>query len=348
MRKKIYKKKVLKKWVRVTIFVILCMIILFSFYLIYYGFKLDKNENDYLFKYDITNKADYKIYIKENLIDEIEYIGMNQPCIASDIDYIDVRYNYNFNSSQDSEVSYRYDIIGTLIIEYEDSKYGKQILYSKDYTLVNQKEGNFKLTSSFSLSDFVKINYQEYISIVNKYKIEKNINVDARLDLKMNIKTIGQFENENYEYDDVINLKIPLSEKVIMITPDYKETDEIIINTINENQIDIIPISIGMITLATTLILLIYLSKSVIFINTKSEYRKQIDRIFKEYSEILVEVSSSIEYEDFTFIDIKEFDDMIDLEEEFKSPILYYEKVKDYESWFVIIKDNFMYRYILK
>ena len=25
-----------------------------------------------------------------------------------------------------------------------------------------------------------------------------------------------------------------------------------------------------------------------------------------------------------------------------------YEKVKDYESWFVVIKDNFMYRYIYK
>ena len=98
----------------------------------------------------------------------------------------------------------------------------------------------------------------------------------------------------------------------------------------------------------TSLILLIYLSKTVIFVSVKSEYRKNIDRILKEYSEIIVEVTYSIEHDDLTIIDIKEFDDMIDLEQEYKSPILHYEKIHGYESWFVIIKDNFMYRYIFK
>ena len=115
-----------------------------------------------------------------------------------------------------------------------------------------------------------------------------------------------------------------------------------------KENIQLIPVIIGSVTLLTSLTLLIHLSKTVIFINTKSRYKKEIEKLFKEYSEILVEVSSPIEFDNFTFIDIKEFDDMIDLEEEYKSPILYYEKVKDYESWFVVIKDNFMYRYIYK
>ncbi len=347
MRKKIHKRKVLKKWVRMTIFAILCIICLFAIYLIYYSFNSNKT-NNYKFKYDISNNADYRIYLNDNSINDKEYIEMNQPAIASDIDYIDIRYNYNFKGSRDSKVNYLYNIVGTLFIEYENANYGKQVIDTIDYVLVNDKKGVFEKTSGFGLSDSVKINYDQYAQIVKKYIMEKGINVTAYLQLKMNVKIDGNLEGEDYTYDDAIKLNIPLSEKVIMISSDYKENDSKVIDETVNNDINILPFVIGSVTLTTSLILLIYLCKNVIFISTKSRYRKQIDKIFKEYSEILVEVSSSVEYEDYTFVDIKEFEDMIDLEEEYKSPILYYEKVEGYESWFVVIKDNFMYRYILK
>jgi hypothetical protein len=39
---------------------------------------------------------------------------------------------------------------------------------------------------------------------------------------------------------------------------------------------------------------------------------------------------------------------MIDLEEELRIPILHYEKEKNIESYFFIIKDKQIYRYVLK
>jgi Ca2+/Na+ antiporter len=345
VKKILHKRKVLKKWVRITIFILLCAICLFAIYLISYGIlKKEKQKN---FEYSITNKADYKIYLNNS---EDEIVEMNKPAISNDIDYIDVRYNYNFLGNDDSKVKYLYKIIATLVIEYENSTYGKQILYSKDYNLSEEKEGQFESTSSFGLSDNVKVNYKEYSEIVKKYKNEKNVNVTAHLDLKMIIENDGTLKtNDTYKINDEITLKIPLTEKVVMITQDYKDTEKNIVEQKKEKEnIQLIPVIIGFVTLLTSLTLLIHLSKTVIFINTKSRYKKEIEKLFKEYSEILVEVSSPIEFDNFTFIDIKEFDDMIDLEEEYKSPILYYEKVKDYESWFVVIKDNFMYRYIYK
>ncbi len=341
---KIHKRKVLKVWVRITIFVVLCISSLFAVYLIYYGFSSNKNSNN-LFKYDITNNADYKIYLNDGSVK-----GNDQPVVSNDINNIDIRYNYNFKGDTDSEVDYSYNIIGTLIIEYQNVEYGKQTLDSKDYILLEEKNGNFKSTSSFSLSDKIQLDYQKYAEMIKDYITQKGINVTGRIELKMNIDTNGTLENgKTYSYNDVIKVNVPLSEKVIMLTTDYKKNDSGIVKSdINNNKLELLPITIGSVTLLTSLVLLIYLSKKIIFINIKSEYRKQIDKIFKEYSEILVEVSSSIEYEDYTFIDIKEFEDMIDLEEEYKSPILYYEKISGYESWFVIIKDNFMYRYILK
>ena len=276
-----------------------------AIYLISYGIlKKEKQKN---FEYSITNKADYKIYLNNS---EDEIVEMNKPAISNDIDYIDVRYNYNFLGNDDSKVKYLYKIIATLVIEYENNTYGKQILYSKDYNLSEEKEGQFESTSSFGLSDNVKVNYKEYSEIVKKYKNEKNVNVTAHLDLKMIIENDGTLKtNDTYKINDEITLKIPLAEKVVMITQDYKDTEKNIVEQKKEKEnIQLIPVIIGSVTLLTSLTLLIHLSKTVIFINTKSRYKKEIEKLFKEYSEILVEVSSPIEFDNFTFIDIKEFE----------------------------------------
>lgn len=357
--KRRHKRKVLKKWVRISIFVSLLFSCFFASFLIYFGVTPQKTASQELFNYNVNNKLDYKVYLNENSLSGEEFSGMNKAYPVKDIDYIDIVYNYNFKGSKDSDLNYTYNIIGTLIIEFENSEYGKQVLSSKEYILKEETSGNYDATKSFGLSDAIKINYNEYNQIVNAYKKEAKYSFTARLDVKMHIKTSGIIdsdtiedeENKKYLYEEDITVKIPLTETVTMLSTDYKETDSgnvvsegIIIN----DDLQLIPISIGAVTLIISLILLLYLSKTVIFVNTKTEYRKEIERILKEYSEIIVEVSSPIEQGDLTFIDIKEFDDMIDLEQEYKSPILYYEKIHGYESWFVIIKDKFMYRYTLK
>ena len=67
----------------------------------------------------------------------------------------------------------------------------------------------------------------------------------------------------------------------------------------------------------------------------------------KTYSEIIVEVDSPHSFDGLEVIDVKNFDDMVDIEEEVKSPILHYEIQKGVQSMFTIIKDGYVYRYML-
>ena len=46
--------------------------------------------------------------------------------------------------------------------------------------------------------------------------------------------------------------------------------------------------------------------------------------------------------------DIKNFEDLINIEEELRIPILFYELEKDDEAWFIITTETQAYRYILK
>lgn len=353
MKRKVHKRKVLKKWVRINIFLMLLFSLGFALYLIYIGITPRKSDGYELFKYGINNKIDYSVYLTDSALDEEKVKGMNKMYFTSDIDYIDTNFNFNFSGSRESKINYNYIITGNLIIEYgETTEYGKQVIYTKSYKLSEPKSGTYTNASSFGIGDNVKINYNEYNDIITEYKKEKRLAVTARFEVTMDIDLTGTIdENTPYSYKDKMTVKIPLSETAMMITTDYKEDQEDSIMSevvIIDSRIQIVPIIIGGVAGLSSLILLIYLCPTVIFVSVKSKYRKDLDKILKDFSEIIVTVSAPIEVDEVTFIDVKEFDDMIDIEEEYKSPILFYEVTHGKESWFVIIKDKFMYRYILK
>ena len=96
------------------------------------------------------------------------------------------------------------------------------------------------------------------------------------------------------------------------------------------------------------IILIISISnKDRLIINKKTYYTKNYNKIIKNYSDIIVEVSTQPNLENLEILEIKNFDDLVDTEEELKSPILLYEVKKQKESWFVIIHNKYAYRYIL-
>ena len=46
-------------------------------------------------------------------------------------------------------------------------------------------------------------------------------------------------------------------------------------------------------------------------------------------------------------VDVKNFDQLLDIEEEIRMPILFYETIPGEEGEFVILFDNMVYRYII-
>ena len=47
-------------------------------------------------------------------------------------------------------------------------------------------------------------------------------------------------------------------------------------------------------------------------------------------------------------IEVKDFEDLVNIEEELRVPILFYELIHESESWFIITTSTQAYRYILK
>ena len=144
---------------------------------------------------------------------------------------------------------------------------------------------------------------------------------------------------------DTVELTIPLTSNTMKITANNKSKHNVLEDTI-KNTKDTKMLIIGYILLLITFILSL-LTLPLVFRTKKNLYLDEIKRLMKNYAEIIVEVKDMPNIKDLEIIDIKTFDDMIDLEEELKIPIFYYEVIYDNVSWFMIITETKMYRYIV-
>lgn len=84
------------------------------------------------------------------------------------------------------------------------------------------------------------------------------------------------------------------------------------------------------------------------FKSTKELYYEAVDTLIFKYEQIIVKVDNFDNFKDLKIVNVKEFDDLLDIEEELSTPILYYEDTFKKESYFVIVKGPYQYRYSIK
>ena len=53
------------------------------------------------------------------------------------------------------------------------------------------------------------------------------------------------------------------------------------------------------------------------------------------------------EIDNLNVIEVKNFDQLLDIEEEIRMPILFYETIPDEQGEFIIVCDNMAYRYVI-
>lgn len=348
MKKKIKKKKlVLKKWVRVSIIFILTFSILISIYLIlsYFFPKLDKNP---YYNYNIKRNINYKVYLKDNNFFEEEYQQEGKQYTSDLIDYIDIDLSYLFNGSSITNMNYNYDVTASIIGEYENATSGESELWTKKFTLLEKQNKELYDITDFDINQNLKINYDSYNKIVNDFKNQLNLAIDAYLNIKLSINYDGiiQSNKNKVKGKDKLEVIIPLAKTTTNIQTKYdKETTKSLTKTIDQSR-NKVKLFSGL-SLLTISIILIIMVRDKIFISKKTYYAKMKEKILKNYASIIVEVSNPVDLENLQIFDIKNFEDMIDVEEELKSPILLYEEQENVESHFIVVNDKYAYRFIL-
>lgn len=328
------------------------MLLIVGIIFIYKSFNPSSTISDYLYTYKINKDADYSIGINKNNFYATQTLEQDQTYISELVKTLDVDFKTQYSINTNTNIYYDYQIVNTIYVKYAStSNSGNNLLWSKEYVLKKSELYTLKNQTAFNINDNISLNYQDYRGQAQNFKATYNIPVEAYMELKLIVNYDLEIEktSEKKQQNTVICLRIPLLQEVFAVEENYQkaETETFVKNEKIESSVNKVTAIIGVALISSSIVGILYLIRREMKLNIKNDYEVALNRILKSYGDIVAEVVSPVETDYMKIVDVKNFDQLLDIEEEIRMPILFYETIPGEEGEFVILFDNMVYRYII-
>lgn len=323
------------------------VLILSSLLLFYKSFEF---QDEKVINYQEKGDLSYKVYLKPNKYFTDEYLEEGRLYIASIIKSIDVDFNYNFLIENRMDINTNYSIVAKLSITDSSSK---KTFYEKEYTLVEPKVTKYNNKSSYKFKETISIDYDYYNALANDFKSTYGVDANSTVTvyLKVNNNLTKDSENINRQEKSEMSITIPLSQRQLDIkigNTEINETNKIVSNSkvIFSNVVSMV--IAGILFILSVACILKFLELLFIMIPKKSNYDKYIKKILSEYDRLIVESPSVPKFDDNNVIKIKRFEELLDVRDTLKKPIMYCNVINHQKSYFYIKHDDGIYLLIVK
>jgi len=318
---------------------LLIILILTSVFLL----RASVNANNIL-SYTEKGNIDYKVYLKENNFYKNKYLGKNMTYITSIVDYIDMTFNYNFNSSEKADVNYTYSVFANLVITPSDNS---KVLYDETFIITDDISKNLSKVDKYNITKNVMLDYNFYNDLANSFNSTYGVNCDSRLYVGMKVDTNGKDLKYESEFNNSNEMQVvfSLAEKKVDINMDSSTIE----NSENLNVPSKTVIKskgfmvAGIVFIILSVLVIIKIAMTINKIrNQKDEYTRYIDKILSNYDRAIVETKYIPDLEYFEVIEVSKFGELIDVRDTLRLPILY-TPMEEQKSCFYIRHDRTIY-----
>ena len=316
------------------------------------SFRVEQAKQNLLYSYNINRNLTGSVSLIDNDFFEKKNLDMNKTYISSLVDKINMDFSYSLSGNKKAKTKYTYQIIAVTDVKYSsvNPENSNQSIWSKQHVLVEPKQLEVD-SSNFTINENFDVDFATFNNEVKEFKEQLKLPITAELQIKlivrsdMNVQGIEDTVVEN----SIMNVKMDLAQDIFTIEKEFENTDnKSVIDTIEKKKEMSIPVLIvgSTCVLIAVLIMLDAIRKSIKF-SKKSDYAIALNRILKNYGDIVAEIVSPVEIDNLNVIEVKNFDQLLDIEEEIRMPILYYETIPDEQGEFIIVCDNMAYRYVI-
>ena len=338
---KIFEKLGRKNIIKILVIAIVVLIVM-TIALIVQAIKENQNRTNIV--YAENGLVNYNVHLRKNNFFEKEYLEENMQYIASLIDYVTANFKYQLQSSDNNSSigNYTYKIVAETKVVNEANQ---NTIFKFDEDIIEAK----KLHSSDSkiyINNEIKIDYNKYNDIISKFINVYNLNdITSTVTINMYVNVEGVSKSNA----PVASLVIPLTTKTVAI--------DIESNSVNATDINVYKeiaskekLYLAVLTFTLTALVIIELN---IYINdTKDEqsvYQMQIKKILLNYGSYIQKINNEFDYDDYQIIEMKTFEDLLQIRDTISQPILMKQNIKENETIFIIpSKERVVYTYKLK
>lgn len=273
------------------------------------------------YTYSSRGSINYKVYLKPNIMFSEPYLEKDRYYVLKYIDYIDMEFLYDYTSGSPAELETEYSVMA-----YLQGLHGRdnEVLWSREIPLISSKtqtDENSKLT----INKGVSIDLDAYTQIAESIYLDSEINAPVVLNVVFNIHTKASTVHGKIEDDIRPALTIPINSAVFKIEGKPVATGG---GKISKTERVDIPVNkarvIVLFSASFILVLLVIFTACIKGAPPRDAFEKQIDAIFKEYSERLAGLEHTISYQLSENISVNSIEDMVKIADEMGQPIFYY------------------------
>lgn len=328
--------------------ILMVFTLILSLGMIYYALN---NTNKESISYTQNGNVDYKVCLKENNFYSQNCLDKNMSYVSSLIKNVGLTFNYDLNTSEQLNVKTEYEVTAKLVISNAEntSKYFEQKYVLQDKT----SEGISQINNEYKISKNIDIDYDYYNTIASTFKSQYGVETNSYIEVSFQVFHTNK-ENEDIRVPspNPVILNIPLSQKSININMtasgiNKQETQNIESSIFTLN--NIICLFIGIIALIICLISSLKIAKMLTLVKEKkNNYDKFIEKILREYDRLIVETSTLPKFNKYFLTKVNSFGELIDVRDNLRLPIMYYEVAKHQKCHLYIIDNKNLYLLTVK
>lgn len=328
--------------------ILMIFTLILSLGIIYYALN---NTNKESISYTQNGNVDYKVCLKENNFYSQNCLDKNMSYVSSLIKNVGLTFNYDLNTSEQLNVKTEYEVTAKLVISNAEntSKYFEQKYVLQDKT----SEGISQINNEYKISKNIDIDYDYYNTIASTFKSQYGVETNSYIEVSFQVfHTKKENEDIRVPSPNPVILNIPLSQKSININMtasgiNKQETQNIESSIFTLN--NIICLFIGIIALIVCLISGLKIAKMLTLIKEKkNNYDKFMEKILREYDRLIVETSTLPKFNNYFVTKVNSFGELIDVRDNLRLPIMYYEVAKHQKCHLYIIDNKNLYLLTVK
>lgn len=350
--KKVTKKyKLSKDVLRIIGLTISGILVVLSLLTLAKSFVPAQKIDNLILSYNVSNDVDYRVNLLENNFYETTSLGKGELVPVTFIDDVEIDFSGYLSASKVMDMNYTYEVTGEIIATATDNgKDGGGKIWTKNYVFVPKTAASTSGTG-YNLQEKVIIDYQMYNDLVNQYKLQASVTMDVVMNVTMTVTANSMVEGKELSERNSVTVKIPLSVSTVMINSDAKDP---VAKTLIDSQE--IPASNNYVLLAISLVILIgsvitsaLLLKGLRKMTEDHSLLLKFNRIMRDYNQVIIEIDELPMVKDAAIIEVKSFQDMLDIEKELHLPIMCARSKTDVltDNIFYIVNQNQVFKYRL-
>jgi hypothetical protein len=272
----------------------------------------------------------------------------NTAYIADITKSIDAQFHYFYSGSKVTDLSYRYWATATLRSTFgtDNSPGGVANVWNKQFQLLDPVTGT-KTSKTLTFDPVVHIPYADYKTDIDQFKNSFKAPLNGEMVVDFTAQVSGKVNGTPFTDTKVSIISAPLDQLIYQLGVKFAKIDneqvqpassKRLADTINEYEL---PVAVILAILGLTYIA--YGFRRQIF---KTPYMRELERIYRYHDGIIIRASRPTNLTGKNVVPVQSFDDLLNLEEELKTPIVA-SPAGDSATQFMITRDDIVYVYTL-